>query len=101
MLPLDHDHESYIHEGLGVALEQARKSYSEGGIPIGAALIESSSRKILGSGHNQRIQDASPILHGETAALNDAGRLQADVYRRATMVCSTDSDSYISANLFV
>ncbi|KIM78623.1 hypothetical protein PILCRDRAFT_585941 [Piloderma croceum F 1598] len=72
-------------EGIRIAIEQARKSYSEGGIPIGGALIASPSQKILGSGHNQRIQKASPILHGETAALEDAGRLQADVYRHATM----------------
>jgi cytosine/creatinine deaminase len=76
-------------EGFRVALEQARKSYSEGGVPIGAALLDNSSHKVLGSGHNQRIQDASPILHGETAALNNAGRLQADVYRHATMVRMT------------
>jgi creatinine deaminase len=77
------------HEGIRVAIEQARKSYSEGGIPIGGALIASPSQEILGSGHNQRIQKASPILHGETAALENAGRLQADVYRHATMVCRT------------
>jgi cytosine deaminase len=77
------------HEGLLVAIKQARKSYSEGGIPIGAALIATPSQEILGSGHNQRIQKASPILHGETAALDDAGRLQANTYRHATMVCRT------------
>lgn len=86
--------------GLHAALEQARKSYSEGGIPIGAALVSMSlgamspfqtanqppEVQILGSGHNRRMQDSSPILHGETAALDNAGRLQANVYRRATMV---------------
>jgi len=72
--------------GLEAALEQARKSLSEGGIPIGAALVSMSHQpKVLGSGHNRRIQESSPILHGETAALNDAGRLKAGVYRNATM----------------
>lgn len=80
------DREIFIREGLHAALEQARKSYSEGGVPIGAALIVSSSHKILGVGHNQRIQRSSPILHGETAALDDAGRLPADAYRQSTMV---------------
>jgi len=80
--PLD---DSFIREGLNAALEQARKSYSEGGVPIGGALLVNSSHKILGSGHNERIQKSSPILHGETAALDNAGRLQADVYRQATM----------------
>jgi cytosine deaminase len=84
--PLD---DSFIREGLNAALEQARKSYSEGGVPIGGALLVNSSHKILGSGHNERIQKSSPILHGETAALDNAGRLQADVYRQATMVCGT------------
>lgn len=83
-------------EGIRVAIEQARKSYSEGGIPIGGALIALPSQKILGSGHNQRIQKGSPILHGETAALEDAGRLQADVYRHATMVCRTAIQTYCS-----
>jgi cytosine deaminase len=81
------DREGLIYEGLREALKQARKSYSEGGIPIGSALLESSTHKILGSGHNERIQKASPILHGETSALDNAGRLHADVYRHATIVC--------------
>jgi len=80
--------------GLDGALEQARKSYSEGGIPIGGALVTLTPSQtpnqvpevqVLGSGHNRRMQDSSPILHGETAALENAGRLKANVYRRATM----------------
>jgi len=81
-------------EGLRLALEQAKKSYDEGGIPIGSVLLISdtntpNSFKVLGSGHNERIQKGSPILHGEMAALENAGRLKADVYRRATIVKST------------
>lgn len=77
--------------GLKLALENAQKSYAEGGIPIGAALIYHGSDtkypRVLGAGHNQRIQKSSAILHGEIAALEAAGRLKADAYRSSTMVC--------------
>ncbi|KZT00878.1 cytosine deaminase [Laetiporus sulphureus 93-53] len=70
-----------------------RKSYSEGGVPIGAAIVSSAC---IGQGHNQRVQEASPILHGETAALKDAGRLKAEVYRKSTMVpCSMCSGAIL------
>lgn len=72
--------------GLDEAIKQAKKSYSEGGIPIGSALVSASGPKILGSGHNQRIQHSSAILHGEMSALQDAGRLKASAYADATMV---------------
>jgi cytosine deaminase len=68
---------------LEVAIEQARIGRSEGGIPIGAALVVDG--EVLGAGRNQRVQLGSPIRHGETDALEVAGRLPASVYRRATM----------------
>lgn len=68
---------------LDVALAQARAGRDEGGIPIGAALV--ADGRLLGSGHNRRVQSENPILHGETDALANAGRLPADVYRRSTM----------------
>ena len=68
---------------LDVAIEQARLGLSTGGIPIGAALA--ADGVLLGAGHNQRIQMGSPIRHGETDALERAGRQPASVYRRATM----------------
>ncbi|KZT68511.1 cytidine deaminase-like protein [Daedalea quercina L-15889] len=78
--------------GLRTALAAARKSYAEGGVPIGAALVlphppgePSGEPVVLGQGHNSRVQLASPILHGETTALLDAGRLKAEAYRQATM----------------
>ncbi|KAL4063739.1 cytidine deaminase-like protein [Scleroderma citrinum] len=77
--------------GLATALAQARKSYQDGGIPIGAALLyhdpslQPSDPVVLGCSHNQRIQKSSPTLHAEIAALEDAGRLKADVYRKSTM----------------
>ena len=69
---------------LEVAKEEARLGRSEGGIPIGAALIHDG--QVLGAGHNRRVQLGSPIRHGETDALEAAGRQPASIYRRATMV---------------
>jgi len=54
------------------ALEQACKSLAEGGIPIGAVLMK--ENKIIGKGHNQRVQKDNPILHGEMDCLQNAGR---------------------------
>ena len=70
-------------EFLTVAIEQARIGRDEGGVPIGAALVVDG--QVLGAGHNRRVQQGSAIRHGETDALEDAGRLPAAVYRRATM----------------
>jgi len=66
-----------------VAKDEARKGRAEGGIPIGAALVVDG--KVIGSGHNRRVQLGSPIRHGETDALEQAGRQPAWIYRRATM----------------
>jgi creatinine deaminase len=58
---------------LRVAVEEARIGLSEGGIPIGAALFDRGGR-LLGSGHNRRVQDGDPSVHGETDAFRRAGR---------------------------
>lgn len=71
------------HAFLGVAIEQARISRDEGGVPIGAALVVDGA--VVGAGHNRRVQQGSAIRHGETDALEEAGRLAASVYRRSTM----------------
>lgn len=68
---------------LTAALEQARKSLSEGGIPIGSVLVHEGA--IIGRGHNCRVQTGSPIDHGEMNCLRNAGRLPAAVYRRCTI----------------
>jgi creatinine deaminase len=70
-------------EFLGMAIEQARIGLSEGGIPIGAVLV--ADGHVLGAGRNRRVQDGSAIHHGETNALELAGRQTADVYARSTM----------------
>jgi cytosine/creatinine deaminase len=68
---------------LEVAIEQARLGRDEGGVPIGAALVVDG--EVVGAGRNRRVQHGSAIRHGETDALENAGRLPASVYRRATM----------------
>jgi cytosine deaminase len=68
---------------LTAALEQARKSLSEGGIPIGSVLVHAG--EIIGRGHNCRVQTGSAIDHGEMNCLRNAGRLRAEVYRRCTI----------------
>jgi creatinine deaminase len=68
---------------LKAAIEQARKSLSEGGIPIGSVLVHDG--KIIGQGHNCRVQTGSPIDHGETNCLRNAGRLPAKIYRECTI----------------
>jgi cytosine deaminase len=68
---------------LDVAIAEARKGLGEGGIPIGAALV--ADGVLLAGGHNRRVQHGSAIHHGETNALENAGRQPATVYQRATM----------------
>lgn len=76
-MPTDADH-------LRAAVAEARAGLAEGGIPIGAALVVDG--EVVAVGHNKRVQDGSAIKHGETDCLENAGRLPASVYARATMV---------------
>jgi cytosine deaminase len=68
---------------LQAAIEQARKSLAEGGIPIGSVLVHEG--RIIGRGHNCRVQTGSPIDHGEMNCLRNAGRLSAKIYRECTI----------------
>ncbi|MDI1242371.1 MAG: nucleoside deaminase [bacterium] len=68
---------------LSIAIEEARAGLAEGGIPIGAALFASDGT-LLGRGHNRRVQDGDPSLHGETDAFRNAGRQRS--YRDIIMV---------------
>lgn len=70
-------------EFLALAIAAAREGRSEGGIPIGAALVVGG--KVLGTGFNKRVQQGSAIRHGETDCLENIGRLPAKVYRQSTM----------------
>jgi cytosine/creatinine deaminase len=68
---------------LTAALEEAERGLAEGGIPIGAVLVHRG--RILGRGHNRRVQQGSAILHGEMDAFERAGRQPAAVYRESAM----------------
>lgn len=65
------------------AYEEAENGYNEGGIPIGSVLVYRG--EIIGRGHNRRVQQGSAILHGEMDALENAGRLTADIYQESTL----------------
>lgn len=67
---------------LDVAVEEARKGLAEGGIPIGAALFDEQGN-LLGSGHNRRVQEDDPSIHGETDAFRKSGRQKS--YRKTIM----------------
>ena len=68
---------------LEAAIEEARKGLAEGGIPIGSVLVIDD--KIVGRGHNRRVQQGSAVLHAEMDALENAGRLTAADYARSTL----------------
>jgi cytosine/creatinine deaminase len=68
---------------LTAAIEEAELGLAEGGIPIGSVLVHNG--KIIGRGHNRRVQNGSPILHGEMDALENAGRHPARVYQESTI----------------
>jgi cytosine deaminase len=72
-----------MDEFLAAAIAEAEQGLAEGGIPIGSVLVHRG--KILGRGHNRRIQKGSPILHGEMDALENAGRQPASVYAECTL----------------
>ncbi len=72
-----------LDEFLEAAIEEARKGQSAGGVPIGSVLVIDD--RIVGRGHNQRIQKGSSVLHAEMDCLENAGRLSASDYRRAVL----------------
>jgi cytosine deaminase len=78
---------------LDVAFEEAQRGLAEGGIPIGGALIGVDG-SVLGRGHNRRVQDDDPSVHGETAAFRNAGRQRT--YRGTTMVTTLSPCWYCS-----
>ena len=68
---------------LDAAIEEAKRGLAEGGIPIGSVLVIDG--KIVGRGHNKRIQSGSPVLHAEMDCFENAGRLGANEYQRAVL----------------
>ena len=65
------------------AIDEARQGLSEGGIPIGSVFVY--ENRIIGRGHNRRVQQGSTVLHGEMDALENAGRQSASVYQHSTL----------------
>ncbi len=72
-----------MDEFMQAAIDEAELGWAEGGIPIGSVLVHDG--EIIGRGHNRRVQNGSPTLHGEIDALENAGRLPAAVYRSCTI----------------
>ena len=72
-----------MDEFMAAAIEEARQGRAEGGIPIGSVLVLDG--KIIGRGHNRRVQKGSPTLHAEMDCLENAGRLKARDYQRAVL----------------
>lgn len=85
-----------MDEFMQEAIRQARKSLSEGGIPIGSALVKNG--RLVASGHNKRVQEDNPILHGEMDCLNNAGRVGSF---RDTVIYSTLMPCYMCAGTIV
>jgi cytosine deaminase len=72
-----------MDEFMQAAIDEANAGLAEGGIPIGSVLVHKG--KIIGRGHNRRVQTGSPTLHGEMDALENAGRQPASVYRQSVI----------------
>lgn len=81
------------------AIEEARQGLAEGGIPIGSVLVHDG--RILGRGHNRRVQKGSAILHGEMDALENAGRLEGRVYRECTLYTTLSPCSMCSGAILL
>src|SRR6195256_5683514 len=81
------------------AIEEAEQGLKEGGIPIGAALVHRG--RILGRGHNRRVQQGSAVLHGEMDALERAGRQPASVYRASVMYTTLSPCSMCSGAILL
>ena len=72
-----------MDEFLQAAIDEANKGLQEGGIPIGSVIVHAG--KIIGRGHNRRVQRGSVVLHGEMDAFENAGRQPAAIYRECTL----------------
>ncbi|MCC7083784.1 MAG: nucleoside deaminase [Pirellulales bacterium] len=84
---------------LQAAIEEAERGLAEGGIPIGSVLVY--GEKIIGRGHNRRIQRGSTVLHGEMDALENAGRQPAKVYRESVMYTTLSPCSMCSGAILL
>lgn len=88
-----------MDEFMKAAIEEARKGADEGGIPIGSVIVYNG--KIIGRGHNRRVQKGSAILHGEMDAFENAGRQPASVYRDCTLYTTLSPCSMCSGAILL
>lgn len=88
-----------MDEFMKAALEEARRGLAEGGIPIGSVIVHKG--KIIGRGHNRRVQKKSAILHGEMDALENAGRLPAKIYRECVLYTTLSPCSMCSGAILL
>ena len=84
---------------LQAAIEEAERGRAEGGIPIGSVLVHQG--RIIGRGHNRRVQNGSCTLHGEMDALENAGRQPAKVYRECTIYTTLSPCSMCSGAILL
>lgn len=84
---------------LKAAIDEARQGLAEGGIPIGSVIVQGD--KIIGRGHNRRVQKGSSILHGEMDALENAGRQSAAVYRDCVLYTTLSPCSMCSGAILL
>lgn len=88
-----------MDEFMQAAIDEARTSYADGGIPIGSVIVHDG--RIIGRGHNRRVQKNSPILHGEMDAFENAGRQPAAVYRQCTLYTTLSPCSMCSGAILL
>ncbi len=88
-----------MDEFMQAAIDEARAGYAEGGIPIGSVIVHEG--RIIGRGHNRRVQKGSPILHGEMDAFENAGRQPAAVYRQCTLYTTLSPCSMCSGAILL
>ncbi|WP_430467266.1 nucleoside deaminase [Winogradskyella ouciana] len=84
---------------LKVAIEEAKIGLQEGGIPIGSVIVH--NNKIIGRGHNKRVQKGSVVLHGEMDALENAGRQKASVYKECVLYTTLSPCSMCSGTILL
>ena len=92
-------HTGHMDPFMQAAIDEAELGWAEGGIPIGSVLVHDGV--IIGRGHNRRVQNGSPTLHGEMDALENAGRRPASVYRESAIYTTLSPCSMCSGAILL